>query len=457
MSAAPRPEPGAARPYEFPEAHRAQLQNGLRIVVAPMPRLPIVTVLALVDAGAVDDAPGREGEALLTARTLLEGTGTLDGAALTDRLEGLGTTLIGTSDWDASSLRFTVTVSRLEEAFALFAEVLLAPAFPAADVARRRDERLAELAEELAEPRGLADSRFAGFLYERGARFARSSGGTARTVAALDDGTARHFHRANYAPASTTLIFVGDVTPERARTLAARAFGTWSTAAPSARSPRANPSIATRRTVLVDKPGAPQSEWRVGHAGVPRTHPDHLAIVVMNAILGGLFSSRINLNLRERHAFTYGASSTFEWRRTGGPFVVSTAVKTEVTDRALEEILREIDGMRASPPTRGEVELATEYLAGVFPIRYETTSAVASAIAAATLYGLPEDWFSGYRARIRAITPREVHAAAQAHLDPSRLLALAVGDAAVVAPALERLGVGAVEIFSGDADPSEAE
>ena len=457
MSAAPRPAPGAARPYEFPDAHRTELANGLRIVVAPMPRLPIVTVLALVDAGAVDDAPGREGEALLTARTLLEGTGTLDGAALTDRLEGLGTTLIGTSDWDSSSLRFTVTVSRLEETFALFTEVLLAPTFPSADVARRRDERLAELTEELAEPRGLADLRFTGFLYEPGARFARSSGGTARTVGALDDGTARHFHRAHYAPASTTLLFVGDVTAERARTLAERAFGSWSVAAPRARALRANPSVAARRTVLVDKPGAPQSELRVGHAGVPRTHPDHLAIVVMNAILGGLFSSRINLNLRERHAFTYGASSMFEWRRTGGPFLVSTAVKTEVTDRALQEIMREIDGMRAAPPPQSEVELATEYLAGVFPIRYETTSAVASAIAAATLFELPEDWFSGYRARIRAITPRDVLAAAQAHLDPSRLLALAVGDAALVAPALERLGIGAVEVFSADADPSEVE
>jgi zinc protease len=449
-----RPTPGAVRPYEFPSVHRARLGNGLGIVVAPMPRLPIVTVLALVDAGALDDPARMEGAAVLTSKTLLEGAGALDGAALTERLEGLGTTLLGATDWDSSSLRFTATTSRLEEVFALFADVLRSPTFPAADVARRRDERLAAIAQELAEPRGLADLRFAGFLFEPSARFARDVDGTAASVARLDAEAARGFHAVRYAPSRTTLIFVGDVTPARAEALAARAFADWGVPSQSSRAVRANPAIAARRTVVIDKPGAAQSELRVGHLGVPRVHPDHLAIVVMNAVLGGLFSSRINLNLRERHAFTYGASSVFEWRRNAGPFVVSTAVKSEVTDRALEEILREIDGMRAAPPSASEVQLATEYLAGVFPIRYETTAAVAGALAAATLYSLPEDWFSTYRARIRAITPAEVHAAARAYLDPSRILALAVGDAKVIGDPLARLGVGTVETFPSDRDPA---
>jgi len=455
MTAGVRPAPSAVRPYEFPVVHRSQLASGLRILVAPMSRLPIVTVLALVDTGALDDPAGMEGAAVLTAKTLLEGAGALDGPALTDRLEGLGTTLLGATDWDSSSLRFTATTSRLDEVLALFADVLRTPTFPPADVARRRDERLAAIAQELAEPRGLADLRFAGFLFEPHARFARDVDGTAASVARLDARAVRQFHATRYAPARTTLIFVGDVTPSRAEALAARTFGDWSVAAPPARAARANPAIIARRTVVVDKPGAAQSELRVGHLGVPRVHPDHLAIVVMNAILGGLFSSRINLSLRERHAFTYGASSVFDWRRDAGPFVVSTAVKSEVTDRALEEILREIDAMRAAPPTVSEVELATEYLAGVFPIRYETTAAVAGALAAATLYALPEDWFSTYRTRVRAVTPAEVHAAARAHLDPSRILALAVGDAKVIAEPLARLGVGTTETVASDRDPAE--
>jgi zinc protease len=218
----------------------------------------------------------------------------------------------------------------------------------------------------------------------------------------------------------------------------------------------AQAASTARRTVIVEKSGAPQSELRVGHVGVPREHPEHLAIVVMNAILGGLFSSRINLNLREKHAFTYGASSGFDWRRAAGPFAVRTAVKTEVTGRAVEEILREIDAMRAAPPSVDEVALATDYLAGVFPIRFESTDAVAGALASALTFGLGSDWFVRYRERIRAIGPAEVHAAARAHLDPSRLLVLAVGDGDAITEPLAALAVGALTRHASDADPAEA-
>ena len=175
----------------------------------------------------------------------------------------------------------------------------------------------------------------------------------------------------------------------------------------------------------------------------------------MNAILGGLFSSRINLNLRERHAFTYGASSGFDWRRAAGPFVVSTAVKTEVTHRAVEEILREIDGLRAAAPDANELALATDYLAGVFPIRYESTDAVAGALAHATVFGLPDDWFTTYRERVRALSVQDIHAAAREHLDPSRLLVLAVGDPAAIREPLEALGVGDTTVVPAAHDPAE--
>jgi zinc protease len=206
---------------------------------------------------------------------------------------------------------------------------------------------------------------------------------------------------------------------------------------------------------MIEKPGAVQSELRVGHVGVPRLHPDYLAIVVMNGLLGGFFSSRINLNLRETHAFTYGASSSFDWRRAAGPFMVGTAVKTEVTGRAVEEIVKEIEGMRAAPPTASELALAAEYLAGVFPLRFENTAAVASTVATAESLGVPEDFYSTYRERVRALTAAEVHAAAQTHLHPDRLLIVAVGDATAVTPMLEGMGIGAVTQVAADFDPTE--
>lgn len=456
MSSVMRPSPGAVRPYQFPETAEATLPNGLRVVVAPMPRLPIVTVLALVDAGAVGDPVGQDGVAALTARALAEGSGTLDGAAIADRFEGLGTSFDASADWDSTVARVTVTPSRLEAAFALFSQVLRAPSFPDADVVRKREERLDDLAQLLAEPRGLADIRFTGFVYA-GARYGRPIGGQAASVRALEPEALRAFHAAHYGPRTTTLFFVGDITVDAAVALAGRYMGEWESSASAARGV-ATPSAVrseTRRTRIVTKADAPQSELRVGHIGVARSHPDYLAITVMNAILGGLFSSRINLNLRERHAFTYGASSGFDARRGAGPFMVSTAVKSEVTDRAVQEILREIDALRAAPPTEAELSLATEYLAGVFPIRFETTAAVAGALAGATVHGLGAEWFRRYRDRVQAITVEDVYRVAQAQLDPARLLVLAVGDSATIAAPLEALQHGDCVVVSATDDPTE--
>lgn len=463
MTAPARPVPGVPRPYHFPIVERFTLPNGVRVLVAPVPRLPLVSALALVDAGAAHDARGAEGVASLAARALAEGTGALDGAALTERLEMLGTAIESHAEWDAAVARLTVMPHRLDEAFALLAGVVREPAFPEKDVHRKRDERVAALEQRLAEPRGLADQRFSGVLYAREARYARPVGGTIGTARRLDIAAVRAFHRERYVPSSTTLIFVGDVTPDRARALAEARFGDWRGA--GAHPPGADADAdagdawreasASRRVVIIDKPDAPQSELRVGHVGVPRSDPGHLAIVVMNALLGGLFSSRINLNLRERHAYTYGASSGFDWRRGAGPFVVSTAVKSEVSDRAIAEIMHEVDGMRAAAPEAAELALATDYLAGVFPLRYESTDAVAGALANATIHGLDDDWFASYRDRVRGITPEAVLAAARAHVHPERMLVLALGDAKLIRTPLEALGLGPVQVLAAGDDPSE--
>jgi predicted Zn-dependent peptidase len=213
---------------------------------------------------------------------------------------------------------------------------------------------------------------------------------------------------------------------------------------------RAEMRAMERAVHVVAKAEAPQSELRVGHVGLPRGHGDYFNVVVMNAVLGGLFSSRINLNLREEHAYTYGAHSGFDWRRAAGPFVVETAVKTEVTDAAVREILLEIDRIRDAEVTADELDLATKYLAGVFPIRYETTGAVASALAIATVYGLPDDYFSTYRQRIAAVSRTDVLAAARAHLHPEALQVLAVGDAAAITEPLAALRLGTPSVTTAD-------
>lgn len=452
MTISERPQPGDPRPYEFPSTERFTLGNGLRVIVAPMPRLPLVSILAVVDAGASGDGAGNEGLASLTAAALAEGAAERDGPALAEAFERLGTGLESGAGWDDATVQLTVTPARLDDALALLADVLMAPRFAEGDVARLKAERLAELLQERVEPRGLADERFARVVYDESSRYARAAGGTSASVRALDVAQVRAWHDARYSGATTTLIVTGDVTPERVRSLVERRLGAWSR--PVQRMPAVVVGARSRvRGVhVVSKADAPQSELRVGHLGLPRGHGDYFATVVMNAVLGGLFGSRINLNLREVHAYTYGAHSAFDWRRAAGPFVVGTAVKTEVTDAAVREILLEIDRIRDAEVSMDEMELATKYLGGVFPIRYETTGAVAGALAMANVYGLDDDYFGTYRDRIAAVTPADVLAAARAHLHPDELQVLAVGDASAIEGPLAALQLGVLSVTNADDD-----
>lgn len=453
-AAPPRPTPGPSRDYHFPRFQRLTLQNGVAVVVAPVAKLPVVTVLALIDAGASADPAGREGVAQLTARALAEGTERSTGAELAERFERLGTALDATADWDSAMVRITVTVDRLSAAMALLAEVLRSPSFPERDVERLKQERLAELLQQQAEPRGLADDMFARFVYSATSRYALPDGGLESTVGGLDVGAVREFYRYRYTPGATTLIVVGDVTVDAVRAIAAGVLGDWSGVAIAPATVSDQPARLERAIHVVAKPDAPQSELRVGHVGARRLDPDYFSIVVMNAILGGLFSSRINLNLREAHAYTYGAFSSFDWRRAAGPFTVAAAVRSDITDAALREIMIEIERMRASEVTDAELSLATSYLDGVFPIRFESTSAIANALASLVAYGLPNDYYDRYRASIRSVYAGDVLRAAQAHVRPEHLQIVAVGDPAVIRGPLEALALGPVFLYDAAGNPA---
>ncbi len=372
----------------------------------------------------------------------------LDGAALTEQFERLGTSFDTGCDWDSTLAHFTVTPERLEAAMGLLGEVLTAPALGERDIERIKAERLAELLQQRVEPRGLASEEFARLLYVPGSRYGVAAEGSEVSIPAIQATAARAFHRARFVPAMTTLVLVGDVTPEQATRLVEGAFGAWKAGAVTSTVPDDRTVDGARRVHIVDKPGAPQSELRMGHAGIDRLDADYFPVVVMNALLGGLFSSRINLNLRERNAFTYGAHSSFAWRRGIAPFSVSTAVKTEVTDAAIREILTEITRMREETVDAAELSLATDYLDGVFPIRYETTHAVAEAIGTADIFGLGVDYFSRYREQVRAVTADDVRRVAGAHLHPDKLLIVAVGDAKTIRDPLEHLAIGPVQVHT---------
>jgi len=447
MVTALRPRPGPVRSYHFPEFYDEVLPSGIRLVTAPVAKLPVVTVLVVVDAGSTNDPAGKEGIAALTAGTLLEGSKRFDGAELTEKFEQLGTSAESGADWDAAFIKITALTDNLEEATLLLGEVISTPVFPEREVERLKAERLAEILQLETEPRGLADEKFSEFLYMPDSRYSKPDEGSAESVSGLSRRDVEESYRSRYRAGSTTVIVAGDISTDEARQLVTRAFERWPAGKPSDQ-----PLIATARTKrkslhIVNKAEAPQSELRVGHVGLPRKHPNFFPTLVMNAVLGGLFGSRINLNLREAHGYTYGASSAYDWRRGPGPFVVSTAVQSEVTTPALREILLEIDRIRSDKISDEELSLARDYLDGVFPIRYETTAAIASALETLVVYDLPADYYDSYRRNIRGVSADAVLQAARSHLHPDELQTVVVGDAGVIRDSVADLKLGDVHVY----------
>lgn len=446
-----KPEATAPRAYRFPSFVRRTLVNGISIIVAPVAKLPVVTVLAMVEAGASLEPRGKDGVAALTARSMLEGAGDLDGVALAGRFERIGASVEAHAGWDMAVVSLTTLSNRLAEALSLVRDIIRAPSFPDREIQRLKEERLAELLQQRADPRSLADDYFARTVYDADARYAAPEEGGVTSIRALTRNDIVAFHAEHYRPHGVTLIFAGAIAVDAAATLAGELFDDWR-GGPAPRVPRDVDRPQVGRAVrVVAKADAPQSELRVGHVGPPRSAPDYFDAMVMNAILGGLFSSRINLNLREKHGYTYGAFSAFEWRRGAGPFVVHTAVKSEVTASAVQEILSEIERMRTTEIEEEELTLATSYLDGVFPIRYETTASIATALANLVNHRLPEDFYDTYRTHVRNVTTQSVLQAAQRHLKPDALRTVVVGDPTLVVESLQQVLGLAPDIVAVDA------
>ena len=450
MTTIARPLPGPSRPYQFPGFERITLPNGLELIIAPVRRLPLVTMRFVLDVGARQEGREVAGVASLTAAALAEGTERLDAGALAEEFERLGGSLSSYATWDATHVRTTVMSNRLAPALSLLSEVVRTPAFAPREVGRLKEERLAELLELKSEPRGLADERFSSSLYKSSSRLSIQEGGSQRTVRQLSVSDCQEWHAAQFAPASTALVIAGDVDVDEVLKLMNDGLADWRQAPPLPARVDDTPDREYASVRLLDRPGAPQSELRLGHVGLRRSHPDYFAVVVMNAILGGVFNSRINLNLRERNAFTYGAFSSFEWRRDAAPFWVSTAVATPVTAPAIREVISELDRMRSGPPSDDELTLSTSYLDGVFPIRFETTDAIAGALASLRTLQLEDDFYDTYRDKVRGVTAEDVTRAAQRHIHLDKLQVLAVGDRAEVEPLMGDLDLGPISVISDD-------
>jgi predicted Zn-dependent peptidase len=454
---ATRPTPGHPRPYQFPAFERATLANGLDVVTVHLPGRPLISAQLLLRNGAADEPRAEGGATVLSARALTEGTERYDAIALVEATERLGATLHADASWDSYMVGIEVPATRLARALELLAEVVAHPTFPEAEVERIRDERLNDILQARADARRRVEEAFNATIYQGESPYHRPSAGTRATVEPLDRvGLERAWAR-GVDPARMTLVVAGDLDGVEPVALAERLMSGW-TPAPGAITPgpiSARASPGGRRLRLVDKPGAPQTEIRVGHVGVPRRIPDFHALSVLGAILGGLFNSRLNMKLREEKGYTYGAHAGFDLRRAAGPFSARAAVNTEVTAAALSDLVAELERIRSTRVTEAELRAARDYLIGVFPLRFETPGPIVQALTGMIVHDLPDDELATYRQRIDAVTVDDILAAAQAHIDVDSAVAVLVGDAAVIASSLEVVGFGPVEVIRDDEELTE--
>lgn len=440
------PAPGPIQPMRFPEIERHELDNGLAILIAPHGDLPVVTAELVIDAGAAGDPARKAGLAFLTTNALETGSRNHNADQIARDLEDLGVELDAEATWDAVAVRITAPRERLEPALALLAEIVRHPTFPEPEVERLRDEQLASILQRGKEPRALANDMAAHFIFAADVPYARPLIGTTVSVEGLTRADVAAFHETHFLPNAASLLFVGDIDGALATTLAERYFGTWPAGQPTTAEFEVIPGVETSTIFVVDRPGSVQSEIRIGDVGVARAHQDYFPLLVMNTILGGAFTSRLNMNLREKHGFTYGASSGFAFRRRPGPFLVQTAVATEVTARAVQEAYREMAELRDQGATEQEVATTRDYLRGIMPLQLQTTDQLASRLADLVIFHLPDDYFQQYRDRIAAVTPAEVQRVAHDHLRIDRLAIVVVGDAAQIATPLAELGLGEVQV-----------
>jgi zinc protease len=440
-----RPAPGTPRPYHFPHFTHDRLSNGLTVWTVPLPDRDLVSVHLLVDAGAAVESEAEAGIAALTAEMLITGTRRLDGHAFAEASERLGIELHADSSWDVARAGFLALGDRFTPGLELLAEMVREPRFDEGEFDRLREERLADILQARSEPGRLADEQFLRFCYPEDSPYGRLNAGIPETVEPLTVAQARAHHERHWQPNHGHLVVAGPITAPETRQAAEASFGTWVGSGPGHRTIAAA-DRGGRRIVVVDRPGSVQSELRIGHVGIARDHADYFPAIVMASLLGGTFSSRLNQRLREELGYTYGARAAFDPRRSAGPFIARAAVHTEVTADAVRETLAQLDGMQAAEPAADEVREVTDFLVGVFPLRFETTAGAAAGIEPVAVYGLDHDWWATYRDRIEAVGPPDVHAAATSLLRPADALVVLTGDAAAVRPSLEAADLGPVEV-----------
>jgi len=441
------PALGPAPTVRPPVPVQRQLANGMKVLYVRQPELPVVSAaLVIRGAGTTQDPATVPGLASFTASMLDEGAAGKSALQIADALDLLGASLQPGASWDAATVNLYVLKKNFPAALGVMSDVVLRPDFNAPDVQRVRDERITNLTRARDEPGAIASNAFQALVY--GARHPYGRFATVEATRTLDRDRVTAFHHAAYRPENATLILVGDVDAAAMQPLVERAFGGWramGSASPMEGSLDA-PRIGATTIYLVDKPGAAQSEIRIGHPGVARNTPDFFALQVLNTLLGGAFTSRLNMNLRETHAWTYGARSGFAMRQGAGPFTAQAGVVTAATDSSLVEFFKELNRIRTEPIPGEELEKAKRYVALGFPQTLETTPDVAGSLANLVTFGIEPSFLGTYVNGVMGVTAADVKRVADQYVRPGNAVVVVVGDRSKIEAGIRALNLGPVEV-----------
>ena len=441
------PALGRAAALRVPPVQTVTLPNGLQLAVVEMHKVPVVDVTLLLDAGAVADPADLPGLATFTANMIDEGAGRRSALEIAEEADFLGARFFTGASYDGATVSLHVPKRQLGPALDLMADVVLRPAFADSEITRQRDLRRTQILQQRDQPVAIAGLAFPAIVMGVQHPYGRPLNGTEASTALLNRDQVNQFYQTHYRPGSAKLLVVGDITLAEAQQLLSARFAAWERGATPPAAPAATVTAPAARTFyLVDKPGAAQSVIRIGNVGVPRSTDDFFPLQVMNTILGGSFTSRLNQNLRETHGYTYGASSLFAMRRMAGPFQAGSSVQSAKTDSSLIEFLRELRRIRDEAVPQAELDKAKAYIALGLPGEFETTAGSAGQFRALLDFGLPLDYYNSYVARINAVTAADVQRVARQYLDLDHFAIVVVGDRSQIEAGIRALNEGPISI-----------
>lgn len=443
------PKPGPPPALKLPPIQKQKLSNGVGVWIIEQHEVPLAQINLIVKAGSGADPTGKFGVASMTANMLDEGAGGKSALDLADAIEFLGAQLSTTSTFDYSAVRLAAPVARLSQALPVMADVVLNPAFPAEELERLRKERLTRLLQARDDPAAIIEMAFPRIVFGPQHRFGSPAGGGVAEVKAMTLDDLRAFHRTYYRPENATLLAVGDVTAASVMPLLERAFGSWKGSGPAVAVPSVPnaPQLAKQQIYVIDKPAAAQSQIRIGWVGVPRSTPDYPTLQVLNTILGGSFTSRLNTNLRETHGYSYGASSGFDERISAGSFSARAGVQTDKTAEALREFFVELTGI-LKPIPGAEVDKAKNYVALGFPAEFETSGDLAQKLEEQVVHALPDEYFPSYIRSVVQVNGPSVEKAAARYIQPDKFAVVIVGDRKAIEPGIRALKIGPIEFMT---------